>query len=447
MTDGVDARRALVVGLGVAGEAAARALIRHGIDVVVVEDHPGPAVRERAGRLGVEVVEAPDRDALAAVVAGVDLVVPSPPVPPRHPVFGLATGAGVPLWSEFELAARWGHPPIVAITGTNGKTTVTTLVTEMLTAAGRSTVAAGNNDVPLVDVIDAGHDVIVVEASSFRLELTETFRPAVATWLNLAEDHLDWHPSMEAYAAAKARIWAAQDAGDVAIANAEDPAVMAAASSARGRVVTFGLALGDYRVEGDRLVGPAGDIAGVDDLWRDLPHERANALAAAASALEAGAAVEPVRAALRAFRGLPHRVELIEDAGGVAWYDDSKATDPHAAVTAVRGFEHVVLIAGGRNKGLDLGVLAGEAARLRHVVAIGEAAGEVRAALAPVAPVTTATSMDEAVAAAAAAARPGDVVLLSPGCASFDWYGGYAERGDDFARAVRAHLARAEAGT
>jgi UDP-N-acetylmuramoylalanine--D-glutamate ligase len=174
----------------------------------------------------------------------------------------------------------------------------------------------------------------------------------------------------------------------------------------------------------------------VAELRRSLPHDVANALAASAAALGAGATLDGVRTALRSFAGLPHRLSLVADAGGVRWYDDSKATNPHAALAALRGFDSVVLVAGGRNKGLDLGLLARGAERVRAVVALGESGPEVAAAFAGLRPVTRVGTMDEAVMAAAAAARPGDVVLLAPGCASFDRYRSYAERGDDFARAV-----------
>ncbi|HVL02820.1 MAG TPA: UDP-N-acetylmuramoyl-L-alanine--D-glutamate ligase, partial [Acidimicrobiales bacterium] len=390
-----------------------------------------------AGR-GITTVEAPDPVAVDAMVAGTDLVVPSPPVPPSHPAVRGAVAAGIPVWSEFELAARWSTLAMVAVTGTNGKTTVTTLVEAMLTASGLRTVSAGNNDLPLVDALDPALDVVVVEASSFRLCFTERFRPRVATWLNHAEDHLDWHLSMDHYRAAKARVWAAQEPGDVAVANADDPVVMAATHGLRSRVVTFGLEEGSWRVEDGHLTMPDGDaLLGVDELWRSLPHDRVNALAAAATALAAGASLDGVRKALREFRGLPHRVSLVAEHDGVRFYDDSKATDPHAAVTAIAGFHSVVLIAGGRNKGLDLGLLARETARLRGVVAVGEAAEEVMRVFAgSTVAVVRAGSMDAAVAAARDSARPGDVVLLSPGCASYDWYSSYAERGDDFARAV-----------
>ncbi len=434
--------RALVVGLGVAGEAAARRLRERGWSVDVVEDQPGETSRKRSAALAAEGVvthERPGLDELVALAAGADLVVPSPPVPPSHPAITAAVAGGVAVWSEFELAARWSTLPLVAVTGTNGKTTVTTLVEHMLRASGLRTVSAGNNDLPLVDALadEAELDVVVVEASSFRLQFTERFCPAVATWLNHAEDHLDWHPSMEHYTSAKARVWAAQGPDQVAVANAEDPVVLASASAARSRLVTFGLRTGDWRVEGDRLVMPYGDtLLRVDALRRSLPHDLTNALAATATAMAAGASLDAARQILTSFRGLAHRISLVAEHEGVSYYDDSKATDPHAAATAVAGFASVVLIAGGRNKGLDLSTLALSADRIRAVVAIGEAAGEVERAFAGLVPVTVAASMGDAVVAARWAARPGDAVLLSPGCASFDWYSSYAERGDDFARAV-----------
>jgi UDP-N-acetylmuramoylalanine--D-glutamate ligase len=228
----------------------------------------------------------------------------------------------------------------------------------------------------------------------------------------------------------------------VAVVNADDPVVLAQARSAPSQVVTFGLSspLADYGVVDGWLRGPSGPLLEVSRLPRSMPHDVSNALAASAAALAAGATVEGVRSALLGFAPLPHRLTLVGYAGGVRWYDDSKATNPHAAVAAVEGFDSVVLIAGGRNKGLDLTALAGVADRIRAVVAIGEAAPEIAAAFAGIRPVTTATSMAEAVAAAADVARTGDVVLLSPGCASYDWYRSYAARGDDFALAVHALL-------
>jgi UDP-N-acetylmuramoylalanine--D-glutamate ligase len=233
-------------------------------------------------------------------------------------------------------------------------------------------------------------------------------------------------------------MWAHQTPDDLAVANAEDPVVLAHARGIRARVETFGLSTGDWRVEDGALVGPAGlELVRVDELYRSLPHDCTNVLAASAASLGAGATVDGVRSAIRAFGGLPHRVSLVGDHGGVRWYDDSKATGPNAVHAAVRGFDSVVLIAGGRNKGLDLGELADDVDHIRAVVAIGEAGPLVEAAFTGKRPVVAAASMDDAVARAAAFAEAGDAVLLSPGCASFDWYSSYAERGDDFARAVR----------
>jgi UDP-N-acetylmuramoylalanine--D-glutamate ligase len=440
----------LVLGLGVTGQAVVRALVAHDEGAVVVDDRPTDRGRRVAADLGVELVEAPDPATLAAMVARAEVLVPSPGVPDHHPVFALAAAAGVPVWSEFDLASLWDDRPQVAITGTDGKTTVTELTRSMLTASGRRTMAVGNTEVPLIAAIDDPTvEVFVVEASSFRLLHSHRYAPAVGTWLNLAPDHLDNHASLEAYTAAKARIWADQAADQVAIGNADDPVVASHLASAPARHVTFGLTpAADNHQEGDRLVLADGTtLATVDELHRAFPHDVANALAAAASTLHGGGTSEGARTALLEFRGLPHRVSLVGEAGGVRWYDDSKATAPHAALAAMRGFGSVVLIAGGRNKGLDLSPLADDLDRVRGVVAIGEAGPEVAAAFDGRRPVREAASMDEAVAEAASLARRGDAVLLSPACASFDWYRSYAERGDDFVRAVREHLASAGAAS
>ena len=439
----------LVIGLGVTGSAVLRALVARGEQVVAVDDRPTDAGRTLAAAHDVELVEAPDRAALGRLVAGADAVLPSPGVPDRHPVFALARQAGVPILSELDLAGRWDDRPIVAVTGTNGKTTVTELVRQMLEASGRRAAAVGNTELPLVAALDdPALEVFVVEASSFRLAHSAHFAPAVGTWLNVAPDHLDSHADLDAYVAAKARLWKDQGPDQVAIGNADDPVVLAELRRARARQETFGLTTdADHHVVDGRLVLADGtELARADELHRAFPHDLANALAAAASARHGGATADGARRALLAFRGLPHRVSLVGEAGGVRWYDDSKATAPHATRAALEAFPSVVLIAGGRNKGLDLRELAGAREHVTAVVAIGEAGEEVEAAFDGLRPVRRAASMDDAVAEAASLARPGDVVLLSPACASFDWYGSYAERGDDFARAVRALLADATEG-
>ena len=416
---------------------------------IIRTNDPGPRRPISACRL----VEGPDHDALTKLVDAADMVIPSPGVPAGHPVFALATAAGVPVISEIELAWRRLHrrgpgaPTLVAVTGTNGKTTVVTLVTSMLNASGRRAVAGGNIGLPLIDAVDTDVDVVVAEVSSFQLRFTDGFRPAVSCWLNAAEDHLDWHPSMADYLAAKARIWAAQGPGDVAVVNLDDPIVYGAAvDGATGvpagatRRTFSSLRPADFRVARNpgRIAGPDGDIVALDAMARTLPHDLSNAVAAAAVAASAGATARGSAEALSAFAGLPHRVQLVADSGGVRWYDDSKATTPASVLAAVAGFESVVLIAGGRNKGLDLGVLAAAVPPVRAVVAIGDARAEVEAAFAGIVAVEAAASMAEAVGAARRLAAAGDAVLLSPGCASFDWYRSYSERGDDFAALVVA---------
>jgi UDP-N-acetylmuramoylalanine--D-glutamate ligase len=439
----------LVVGLGITGEAVARRLAAGGA-VTVVDDNPNSArFAERAAglqALGVSVIGAPTPEQLAELVAAADLVVPSPGVPEGHTVYGLATERGVPIYSEIELAgvaAADRGLPLVAVTGTNGKTTVTTLIAEMFRAGGRRALAAGNIGRPLLDAVHDDVDVVVAEVSSFQLRFTATFRPRVAVLLNVAEDHLDWHPSFSEYVAAKARIFANQAGDDLLVFNADDEAVAGAAKAAPARSVAFtgGETSGTWHVHDGRLVRASGEaLLAVADLARRGPHDIANALSAAAAAADLGVADDALSSVLASFSGLPHRVTPVGQSGGVTFVDDSKATNPHAALAALAGFDSVVLLAGGRNKGLDLGVLRSEAGRIRAVVAIGEAAGEVEACFAGLRPVRRAGSMAEAVRLGAELAEPGDTVLLSPACASFDWYSGYAARGDDFARHVHELL-------
>ena len=234
-----------------------------------------------------------------------------------------------------------GPLPIVAITGTNGKTTVTTLVQAMLEASGRRAVAAGNIGLPLLDAVGGDAEVVVAEVSSFQLALTTSFRPRVGAWLNFSADHLDWHATVDDYRHAKARLWANSGPGDVAVANVEDPVVAAASEAPRSRgatVSTFGLSRGDYTLRERALVGPDGIVvAHVDELVRRMPHDVVDALCALATAVAAGASPEGCRQALLAFGGLPHRVELVGEANGVQFYDDSKATTPGAVLAAVEG--------------------------------------------------------------------------------------------------------------
>jgi UDP-N-acetylmuramoylalanine--D-glutamate ligase len=436
--------RVLVYGIGVAGMATVRALTRRNIDLIAVDDATEDTRRDELQRLGVDLVEAPSSSTLEDLVSRSTMVAPAPGVPESHPVVAAARRAGRRVVTELDLAYEWesaragGPRPIVAVTGTDGKTSTTLLTADILTSAGRSTVACGNTEVPMVEALELDVDCFVVEATSFRLAFCDSFRAEASAWLNLAEDHLDWHESMKTYEAAKARLWSHVRANDTAVGWVDDPVVMRHLARTRCRRVTFGLERADYTVADGHLVGPSGEIAPIDVLSRSLPHDVTNALCAAALALESGLADRrAVAAALPDFRAPHHRIELVGEADGVRWYDDSKATTPHAVRTAVRGFENVILVAGGRNKGLDLSEIALEKKHIRAVVAIGDAAPEIVRAFSGIRPVDVANDMGEAVAKARGLATSGDVVLLSPGCTSFDWYDGYARRGEDFSRRVR----------
>jgi UDP-N-acetylmuramoylalanine--D-glutamate ligase len=431
--------RALVYGLAVAGAAAARALARHGHEVVVADDVVTPERLELARSLDVEIIEQPTERDLIRLVRSCALVCPSPGVPETHAVVAAAAGAGIELVSEIELAHRWeqdragGPRPMLAITGTDGKTTTTLLAVEMLRSAGLRTVDAGNTETPLVDAIATDLDAFVVEATSFRLAWTPTFRAEGAAWLNLAPDHLNWHRSMETYESAKAQIWANQRPDDVAVGFADDPIVMRRLQRAPGRRVTFARSGADYSVVGDMLRGPAGEIAAVGVMKRSLPHDVTNALAASALVLETGLADEAaIERALTSFTGPPHRLEHVGTWGGVAWYNDSKATTPHAAAAAIRSFDRIVLIAGGYDKHVDLTPMAVDRDRVDAVIAVGATAPAVSAAFDGVTQREAVDDLPAAVERAHRLASPGSTVLLSPGCASFDQYRSFEHRGDHF---------------
>ncbi|WP_419864785.1 UDP-N-acetylmuramoyl-L-alanine--D-glutamate ligase [Candidatus Poriferisodalis sp.] len=437
----------VVVGMGVTGRAVASALAARGHEVIAADDRPGEAARRGAAADAPfdEIHDSTDAGLLRSLVSGAAAVVPSPGVPPRHLSYALAAAARVPVVSELDLAAQWDSRPLAAITGTNGKTTVTVLTERMLNRSGISAVGAGNTDIALVDAIDREVSTFVVEASSFRLHRARRFAPAVAAWLNLAPDHLDWHPDLRDYAASKARIWAAQGPDDVAVVPFGDTDVEPWTSGIRSQRVTFATprqldAPCDVRYERGILIAHGDSVVPAAEMPRQRPHDLSNAAAAAAVALEMGASAEAVAAELRSFDGLPHRLAFSGRIGAVSFYDDSKATAPHATVAALRGFSDAVLIAGGRNKGLDLGELAAVADHVHGVVAIGEAADDVLDCFSQPAcgqmELDRADSMPEAVEAAHRMALPDRDVVLSPGCASFDWYSSYGQRGEHFGTAV-----------
>ncbi len=435
--------RALVYGLAVTGESTVRALQRRGYDVTCGDDDVTAERIATARELGVELLDTPDHADLVDLIATCDLVSPAPGIPETHAVVMAAQAAGVEVVSEIELAYRWeqerpgGPRPVLAITGTDGKTTTTLMTVAMLRAAGLSTIDAGNTDTPLVDAIEVdAHDAFVIECTSFRLAWTPSFRPDAGAWLNLAPDHLNWHTSMRTYGDAKARMWTNQRADDVAIGFTGAPDVMSRLADAPGRHLTFGPG-GDYHLDGDVLTGPGGPIASTTTMRRSLPHDITNALAASALVLETGLAdADAIQRALASFVGPPHRLEHIGTWNGVAWFNDSKATTPHAAGVAIRAFEDIVLIAGGKDKYVDLAEMAVDADRVKAVVAIGETRHAVASAFSAVAEaggsVEITEFLPEAVRRAASLATPGDTLLLSPGCASLDQYRSFEVRGDHF---------------
>lgn len=443
-------RRVLVVGLRATGVALAEYFARTGDIVTVVEEDPGqPGYNARAEAvrsLGAVLVELPGVDEWDNLVATSDLVVPSPGVRPEHSVYGAANRFGVEVRGELDLACELATVPVVAITGTNGKTTVTSLVTSMLVASGKRAVAAGNIGDPAIGVIDTAADVLVLEVSSFQLHsTTSTFRPRVAVLCNLADDHLDWHQSFDDYAESKARIFANQRDDDVLVANVDDSAVVRISQTAPARTLGFGrhASPGVAGVSDGALVSVDGTrLIEIADLPRSAPHDILNAGAAATAALEVGATRDGVRSVLTKPPRLHHRMESVGKAGGVAFVNDSKATNPHAALAALEGYgigpERVVLIAGGVTKGLDLAPLRTAADKIRAVVAIGDSPEEVEATFSGLVSTVRAGSMSEAVGLAVDRALPGDTVLLSPACASFDWYHNYEARGDAFTDAVLA---------
>lgn len=441
--------RVLVYGVAVAGMASLRALVKRGYDVIAADDRVDDAKRKAVSKLGVELIESPDESRIRGLVAAADIVAPAPGIPEGHPLITQSFNQRRVVMTELDLAYEWesnregGARPMIAVTGTDGKTTTVNMVEAMLAEAGRRTVACGNTEIPLVDALEHDVDSFVVEATSFRLAFVETFRAEASAWLNLAPDHLDWHASMQTYEAAKARIWRNVRPNDVAVGPSSDEIVNRHLSNLRCRRVFIGGS--DYHVDRGMLRSRGDDIIAAADMRRSLPHDVTNALTASALCIESGLApVDAVGRALHTFEAPHHRIEFVAESGGVRWFDDSKATTPHAALTAIRGFDDVVLIAGGRNKDLDLAPMASEAGRVKAVIAIGESADLIAAAFNDATsgsmPVTIAGNMADAVAAAAKAARKGDVVLLSPGCTSFDWYDGYAQRGDHFASCVRDHI-------
>jgi UDP-N-acetylmuramoylalanine--D-glutamate ligase len=377
-----------------------------------------------------------------AALDDAERVVLSPGVSRREPLVQAALARGVEVVGDVELFARAKRAPAVAITGTNGKSTVTTLVAEMAKAAGRSALAGGNLGEPALDLLAKPvPELYVLELSSYQLESTESLDLVAAAVLNLTPDHMDRYGTLDDYAAAKARIfWNAA----VAVVNLDDPVVRAMPRAGQ-RVVGFATGRDDaywslvVRDGRDWLARQGEPLLACDEMKLPGRHNASNALAALAVGAACGFGLEPMLATLRAFDGLPHRMRWVADRGGVRWFDDSKGTNVGATLAAVAGLTGpLVVIAGGDGKGQDFGPLGPAfAGKVRRAVLIGRDREQVASALRGHCEVEFALDMPAAVAAAARAARPGDLVLLSPACASLDMFRDYAHRGDAFAQAVR----------
>ncbi|WPW33422.1 UDP-N-acetylmuramoyl-L-alanine--D-glutamate ligase [Streptomyces atratus] len=467
-------KRVTVAGLGVSGIPAAKVLHGLGAVVTVVNDGDDERSRTQAAELEAQGITVRLGDG-ATLPESTELIVTTPGWKPDKPLFTAAAEAGVPVWGDVELAWRLrgldGREPApwLAVTGTNGKTTTVRMLASILEAAGLRTAAVGNIGVSLLDAVlgDEKYDVLAVELSSYQLHWAPSLRAHSAAVLNLAPDHLDWHGSMEAYAADKGRIYEGNRIACVynAQERATEDLVREADVEEGCRAIGFTLAtpgpsqlgvvdgiLVDRAFVANRQK-QAQELAEVTDVNPSAPHNIANALAAAALARAFGVGPAAVRDGLRAFRPDPHRIEHVADVAGVAYIDDSKATNTHAAEASLAAYDPIVWIAGGLAKGAAFGELVtGAAGRLRGVVLIGRDRALIREALArhaPEVPVvdldrTDTGAMSEAVREATRLARPGDTVLMAPACASMDMFVNYNKRGEAFADAVRALAAESD---
>lgn len=437
-------RRVVVMGAARSGVAAAHLLARKGARVVLSDLRQAIDDRENLEAAGIA-LELGGHD--PATLLDAQLIVLSPGVTPWQPAVEQARSTGIPVIGELELASRWFEGPIVAITGTKGKSTTTTLVGRMLMAGGLKTLVGGNlGPAASLQVTSTSVDAVhVIEASSFQLEMTTSFHPHIAVFLNFSPDHLDRHRSEDEYAQAKARLFVNQGTNDVAVVNADDSAVMAMAAASKAERVPFslrsvpenGLGIRDQvivRRQGSdfRALVP---VSSVRLLGR---HLLGDVVAAAGVADLFGVAPAAITEAVEGFAGLEHALELVATIGGVRFVNDSKATNIESARRAIEAFdEGVVPIMGGRFKGGDVSILAAPLRRhARAVVTIGEAADRFREGFEGIVPVVKATTLAEAVRKAWHLARPSGVVVLAPGCSSFDMFRDYAERGRRFKEEV-----------
>ncbi len=449
MTGGFELRgkHVLVIGLARTGIATARFCAEHGATVTASDSHAESELGTEVLSLREEGVTLELGGSPESSLLKQDLVIPSPGVPADAPLLQSARAKGITIWSEIELADRFLDGRLIAITGSNGKTTTTSLVHHILRTAGFSTLVAGNIGTPLISrvALTSEDTITVAELSSFQLELIETFHPDIAVLLNLTPDHLDRHKTMEAYTAAKARIFEKQTKSDFAVLNAEDPAAVALAPK-RPQVYWFSrkqrVLQGAYLREEEIVFRTSKQeevLLKREEISLPGAHNLENVLAAVTAARLEGAPVAAIAEAVRTFPGVEHRLEFVAEIGGVRYYNDSKATNVDATLKALEAFPgKILVILGGKDKGSDYSVLQ-NALRERSVLAllIGAAAEKIEQQIAGSVAIERAGTVERAVEIASQAARCGDVVLLAPACASFDQFENFEHRGRVFKELVR----------
>ncbi len=448
----VNDKNVLVIGLGVSGIASAERLKELGADVTIIDETETPELKRKAEDLREKGIEVFLSDQSVSHVDGIDLMVISPGVPIDNVLVKKAEQNGVEVISEVELASRLTTSPIIAVTGTNGKTTVVTLLGEMFKTAGLPHHVTGNIGTPFIESVRkaAPDDVLIVEISSFQMEKVRDFHPHVGIILNVTEDHLDRHLSMEAYLKMKSRMFINQTKDDYAVLNHDDPILSSLFNLTNTSVIGFSqkesLDTGVY-IKDKKIMASIPprvelqEVASVDDIKLRGYFNQENILAAVAAALIFGLPKEAISKAIRSFKGLPHRLEYITTINGVAFYDDSKATNPDAVVRALEAFDDpVILVAGGRNKGMDFnGMNEAVKDNVAEVILLGEASDSMAEGLKKVNMtnmVHKVKTMEEAVFTGFELSKQGQIVLLSPACASFDMFSSYRERGDVFQQAV-----------
>ncbi len=454
MIDLIRGKEILVVGMARSGVAAAEVLAGSGASKITITDRkPASELQEALSRLKrlPQVVTVTGDNPPDLVTPGLSLIVKSPGVPPDLEIFKRAAKLNVQIQSEIELAYHFLRAPLIGITGTNGKTTATALVAEILKKARFDPVmAAGNIGNPLSSLVGkiSAQGTIVAELSSFQLENICHFRPVVAVWLNFAEDHLDYHGNLERYFQAKARIFENQVAGNYAVLNADDQAIAGLAGTCKAEVLWFSRRPVSYGcgVDGGLIKlfnGKASPVAicKVSDLALPGEHNLENALAAATAAWAAGADPKSIGSALQAFKAIEHRLELVRMINGVDYINDSKGTNPGATIKALNSFKgkKIILIAGGKEKGADFGELAAAMKRdVRLLVLLGETKEKIAEAAgnAGISRYRFVNTLEEAVSIAASTAEAGEVVMLSPACASLDMFRDFEERGKIFKELV-----------